>query len=57
VQPRYELGIANRADIAAQGFLAIMDSRVGLLAFSPRPEDLASNRRLIDYDGTTIVVR
>lgn len=57
VPPRYELGIARRADIAEQGFVAIADARVGLLAFSPKPADAASGRRLIDFDGTDIVVR
>ena len=57
VPARYELGVADRAEVSKRGFAVIGDDRVGLLAFEPREEDLASERRLIDYDGETIVVR
>lgn len=38
-------------------FKTIPSARFGKIVFHPRPEDEASTRRTIDYDGTDIVVR
>ena len=57
VPPRYELGTADRSEVARRNFSVVSDARVGLLAFQPRKEDLVSERRLIDYDGESIVIR
>jgi hypothetical protein len=55
--PRYDICIIHRTDIAEQGFIAIDDPVLGTVGFSPRPEDAASERRLIDHDGKDLVVR
>jgi hypothetical protein len=54
----YDLGLIPRADInASSSFIAVENGTFGLVAFVPRPEDAASERRLIDHDGETILVR
>jgi hypothetical protein len=53
----YDLGLIPRADINASNFIAIAHRVFDIVGFVPRPEDAASSRRMIDYDGETIVVR
>lgn len=53
--PHYALGWVRTQDL--HKFKTIPSSKFGTLVFHPRPEDAASSRRLIDYDGTDIVVR
>jgi hypothetical protein len=53
----YDLGLIPRGDINASNFIAIANESFEVVAFVPRPEDMASSRRVIDYDGEDIVVR
>lgn len=55
VPPRYEVTLIERPDLSR--FAAIPNERFGFIAFSPKPEDQKSSRRLIDFDGHDIVVR
>ena len=57
IGPRYEIGITAISDIAEYGLARIDDPALGIVAFQPSAADLASDRRLIDYDGKDIVVR
>jgi hypothetical protein len=57
VGPEYGLSIIARNDIDAQGFVSIGVPGLGIIGFSPNAEDSDSDRRLIDFDGQTIVVR
>lgn len=54
----YSAGFYRRDTLPEGNRIILLPSdRFGLVIFSPRPEDLASERRLIDFDGTDIVVR
>lgn len=53
----YDLGLIPKGDINASNFIAISHQIFDMVAFVPRPEDAASSRRVVDYDGETIVVR
>jgi hypothetical protein len=57
VGPEYGLCIIATKDIAEQGLVPVSVSGLGVVAFSPNDEDLASPRRTIDLDGEAIVVR
>lgn len=51
----YALGWVDRQNLS--GFQTIPSARFGEMVFHPSPADFASARRLIDYDGSDIVVR
>ncbi len=51
----YGLGWVAQPNLHA--FKTIPSARFGQIVFHPRPEDEASTRRTIDYDGTDIIVR
>jgi len=53
--PRYDVTLIERHDLSR--FATIPNERFGFIAFSPKPEDQKSSRRLIDFDGKNIVVR
>lgn len=53
---RYSAGFYRR-DPLPEGFVFVPSERFGLVVFLPRTEDLASDRRSIDFDGEWIVVR
>ena len=57
IEPEYGLGVIARKDIAEQGFVALRVPQLGVVGFAPNKDDLASDRRVIDYDGENIVVR
>lgn len=54
---RYDIALIPQADLHASDFIAVACQPFEVLAFVPRDEDLASERRLIDFDGQDIVVR
>jgi len=54
--PRYEVGLVERSE-ANRFKLRLPSKKFGYIIFDPRPEDAASSRRLIDFDGKDIVVR
>ena len=52
---RYALGWISQQNLGS--FQTVQSAKFGRIAFHPSPSDLASSRRLIDFDGTDIVVR
>lgn len=54
--PRYSIGLVDKASLHDYK-IVLPDKRFGYVIFSPKPEDDKSSRRLIDFDGKTIVVR
>ena len=56
--PEHTIGVYNKDPRPAlEGFVFVPSERLGFVVFWPSPEDRASPRRLIDYDGESIVVR
>ena len=56
IPPQYDVGVVRRSNL--RNFKIILpDKTFGYVVFAPKPEDAASQRRLIDWDGETIVVR
>lgn len=51
----YALGWVSQSNLHA--FKTIPSARFGQIVFHPSPQDAASTRRTIDYDGTRIIVR
>ena len=56
--PEYSIGVYKPDHLPAEeSFVHIPSDKFGLVVFLPRDEDLRSDRRTIDYDGSSIVVR
>lgn len=55
IPARYALGWVEQD--ALHKFKTISDARLETVVFHPKAEDEASSHRLIDYDGTDIIVR
>ena len=54
----YSVGFYRRDPAPrGDGLLLVANSRFGYVVVRPKDDDLASERRLIDYDGADIVVR
>ena len=54
----YSAGFYRRDPMPkGERLIFVPNKRFGLVVFLPRDVDLASDRRLIDYDGKAIVVR
>lgn len=53
--PEYSLGFIEQRNLVK--YRAVASRAFGFIAFSPKPEDERSSRRLIDFDGKNIVVR
>jgi hypothetical protein len=54
----YSVGFYKRDPLpVGDGFVFVASEPFGLIVFLPRPDDLASDRRLIDVERDEIVVR
>ena len=54
----YSVGFYNQNPLPeGDSLIFVKSDRFGLVVFLPRPEDQASSRRLIDFDGEEVIVR
>lgn len=56
IPPRYGVGLVTKSDLNAFK-IVIPNPTFGYIIFVPGPRDARSARRLVDFDGTEIVVR